>query len=159
MTGCDASLSICTFAGHSLVCAPYIEQRLEDEIEAFLSNIDNASFYVGGRGEFDGIAAAAVRAAKAHHKDKKIQLYLIEPYFHARLNRDKEYNEKLYDGIIIPQELIGVHPKAAIPKRNRWMCDQAELLIAFGCRDFGGAHEMLNYAMRKGNIRIINLAE
>ena len=159
MTGRDAPLPICTFAGHSLVCAPYIEQRLENEIEAFLSDIDKASFYVGGRGEFDSMAAAAVRAAKAHHKDKKIQLYLIEPYFHAGLNRDKEYNEKMYDGIIIPQELIGVHPKAAIQKRNRWMCDQADCLISYVQRDFGGAYQTLKYAKQKGDIRIINLAD
>lgn len=159
MTGCEQELHICTFIGHSFVFSATVENRLKDEIEAYLAGIDEASFYVGGRGEFDGMAAAAVRVAKARHKDKKIQLYLIEPYFHAGLNRDKDFNEKLYDGIIIPQELIGVHPKAAIHKRNRWMCDQAELLIAFVCRDFGGAYETLQYAERKGNIRIINLAE
>ena len=159
MTGCEQELHICTFIGHSFVFSATVENRLKDEIEAYLAGIDEASFYVGGRGEFDGMAAAAVRVAKARHKDKKIQLYRIEPYFHAGLNRDKDFNEKLYDGIIIPQELIGVHPKAAIHKRNRWMCDQAELLIAFVCRDFGGAYETLQYAERKGNIRIINLAE
>ena len=151
-------MHICTFIGHSFVVSATVENRLRGEIETYLAGIDEASFYVGGRGEFDGMAAAAVRATKAHHREK-IQLYLIEPYFHAGLNRDKDYNEKLYDGIIIPQELIGVHPKAAIRKRNRWMCEQAELLIAFVCRDFGGAYETLKYAKRKGNARIINLAE
>ena len=151
-------MHICTFAGHSFVFSAMVEDRLKDEIEIYLADIDEASFYVGGRGEFDSIAAAVVRAAKARHKDKKIQLYLIEPYFCAGLNRDKEYNEKLYDGIIIPQELLGVHPKAVIQKRNRWMCDQAELLLAFVYRDFGGAYQTLKYAERKGDIRIINLA-
>ena len=107
-------MNICTFAGHSVVCSSGAEKRLDEEIEVYLSDTDAASFYVGGRGEFDDMATAAVRAAKARHKDKKIQLYLIEPYFRAGLNRDKEYNEKLYDGIIIPQELLGVHPKAVI---------------------------------------------
>ena len=152
-------MHICTFIGHSFVFSATVENRLRGEIETYLADIDEASFYVGGRGEFDGMAAAAVRAAKARHRDKKIQLYLIEPYFHAGLNRDKEYTKRLYDGIIIPQELFGVHPKAAIQRRNRWMCNQAELLIAFVCRDFGGAYETLKYAKRKGNIRIINLAE
>lgn len=152
-------MHVCTFVGHSFVFSATVENRLKDEIEAYLADIDEASFYIGGRGEFDRMAAATVRAARAQHKDKKIQLYLIEPYFHAGLNRDKEYNEKMYDGIIIPQELLSVYPKAAIQKRNRWMCDQAELLIAFVCRNFGGAYETLKYARRKGNVRIINLAE
>ena len=158
MTGREKKLHICTFIGHSFVFSSTAKKRLKDEIETYLADVDEASFYVGGRGEFDGMAASAVRVAKTQHRDKKIQLYLIEPYFHTGLNRDKDYNEKLYDGIIIPQELLGVHPKAAIQKRNRWMCDQAELLIAFVCRDFGGAYETLKYAERKHK-RIINLAD
>ena len=75
------------------------------------------------------------------------------------MNRDKEYYEKQYDGIIIPDELIGVHPKAAIQKRNRWMVDRAELLIAFVSRDFGGAYETMKYARRVKTIRIVNIAE
>ena len=152
-------MHICTFIGHSFVFSATAESRLRDEIETYLADIDEASFYVGGRGEFDGMAATAVRAVKARHKNKKIQLYLIEPYFRAGLNRDKKYNEKLYDGIIIPPELLGVHPKVAILKRNHWMCDQADCLIAYVQRNFGGAYQTLKYAKQKGNIRIINLAE
>lgn len=152
-------MCICTFAGHSFVFSATAEKRLKEEIEAFLADTAEATFYVGGRGEFDSMAAAAVRNAKAAHRDKKIQIYLIEPYLHANLNRDKEYNEKLYDGIIIPEELIGVHPKAAIQKRNCWMVDQADLLLAYVYRDYGGAYKTLKYAQGKGGIRIINLAE
>ena len=151
-------MSICTFAGHSVICSPVVEQQVNEEIEVYLSHIDEATFYVGGRGEFDIMAAAAVRAAKKRHKDKKIQLYLVEPYMREEINRDRSYYESLYDGIIIPQELLGAHPKAAITKRNRWMCDQADCLIAYVERDFGGAYQTLKYAERKGGIRIINLA-
>ena len=117
------NLRTCTFAGHSNVYSSSVKQRLEIEIEAFLSETDSAVFYVGGRGDFDRMAAASVRTAKARHRDKKIQLYLVEPYMHAGLNRDKDYNEMLYDGVIIPQELLGVHPKAAITKRSERSAD------------------------------------
>ena len=149
-------MNICTFAGHSLVCCAGIEQRLNEEIELYLSDTDEATFYVGGRGDFDSMAAAAVRAAKCRHKDKKIQLYLVEPYMREGINRDKSYYETLYDGIIIPEKLLGVHPKAAITKRNRWMVEQADCLIAFLQRDFGGAYQTLKYAEQKG-IRIVKL--
>lgn len=152
-------MHICTFAGHSFVFSATAEKRLKDEIEAFLSDTSEAIFYVGGRGEFDGLAASAVRSAKVAHRDKKIELYLIEPYLHSGLNRDKEFNEQMYDGIIIPQELMGVHPKAVIQKRNRWMVDQSDLLISYVYRDYGGAYETLKYARRKEDIRIVNLAE
>ena len=77
---------------------------------------------------------------------------------HEGLNRYKDYNESLYDGIIIPQELLGIHPKAAITKRNRWMVDQSDLLIAFVQRDFGGAYETLKYARRK-KVSVINISD
>ena len=152
------NLRTCTFAGHSCVFSSSVGQRLEREIETFLSDADSAVFYVGGRGDFDLMAAAAVRSAMKRHKNKKIQLYLVEPYMREGINRDRSYYESLYDGIIIPQELLGVHPKAAITKRNRWMIQKADCLIAFVQRDFGGAYQTLNYAMKKG-IRIIKLAE
>ena len=146
----------CTFAGHACVYSPSVKQRLEAEIEVFLSGTDSAVFYVGGRGDFDRMAAAAVRAARERHRDKKIQLYLVEPYMHEGLNRYKENNEMLYDGVIIPHELLGIPPKAAITMRNRWMVDQSDLLIAFVQRDFGGAYEMLKYARRK-NVTVVNI--
>ena len=58
-------MHVCTFAGHSFVFSATVEERLKDEIETYLADIDEASFYVGGRGEFDGMAASAVRSAKA----------------------------------------------------------------------------------------------
>ena len=70
----------------------------------------------------------------------------------------KKYSSIRLSRIFIPQELIGAHPKAAIRQRNRWMVDQAELLIAYVYREYGGTYEMLKYAHRKGNIRIVNLA-
>ncbi len=158
LAGGYVDMNICTFAGHSLVFSSVIKQRLDEEIENYLSNTEEALFYVGGRGEFDSIAAASVRNAKYRYRDKKIQLYLVEPYMRAGINRDKVEYERLYDGIIIPQELFGVHPKAAITKRNRWLVDQADSLIAFVQRDFGGAYQTLKYAERKRGIKIINIA-
>ena len=148
----------CTFAGHADVYSASVDRALSEAISSFIDESDETVFYVGGRGEFDRMAASAVRAAKARNPDKKIRLFLVEPYMERRLNADKTYYEQMYDGILIPEELIGVHPKAAIKKRNRLMVDWSDTLIAFVYRDFGGAYETMQYAARKGNIRIINLA-
>ena len=148
----------CTFAGHADVYSASVERSLSETIKRLIRENEDIIFYVGGRGEFDKMAASAVRTAKSRNPDKKIRLYLVEPYMERRLNTDKTYYEQMYDGILIPEELIGVHPKAAIKKRNRLMIDWSDTLIAFVYRDFGGAYETLKYAERKGNIRIINLA-
>ena len=147
---------ICTFVGHAEIYKP-IEPKLCETIENYLENIEEAIFYVGGRGEFDSMAAKAVRAAKNRHKEKKIRLYLVEPYMRVELNEEKEYYEEFYDDVIIPPELSGVHPKSAITKRNRLMVDWSDLVIAYVYRDFGGAAETLRYARKKGKT-IINLA-
>lgn len=148
----------CTFSGHADVYSASVERSLSETIKRLIRENEDIIFYVGGRGEFDKMAASAVRAAKARNPSKKIRLYLVEPYMEHRLNADKTYYEQMYDGVLIPEELIGVHPKAAIKKRNRLMVDWSDTLIAFVYRDFGGAYETLQYAERKGNIRIINLA-
>ena len=84
-------MNVCTFAGHSVICAAGIERKLDEEIEKYLADVDEAIFYLGGRGEFDSMAAAAVRVAKKRHRDKKIQLYLVEPYMREGINRDRAY--------------------------------------------------------------------
>ena len=150
---------ICTFAGHSNVYSGQASEKLDAVIEELLENTDEAVFYVGGRGEFDGMAARAVRGAKNRHKDKKIQLLLVEPYMSQQLNIDKYYFSSEFDGIVIPTELAGAYPKAAIKKRNRLMVDWSDVLIAYVYRDYGGAYETLKYAQRKELVRIINLAE
>lgn len=63
----------------------------------------------------------------------------------------------MYDEVIVPMELAGVHYKSAITKRNRWMVDASQVLIAFVYRDHGGAYSTLRYAQKK-NLQVINLA-
>ena len=63
-----------------------------------------------------------------------------------------------YDNIIVPFELAGVHYKSVITKRNRWLVDNSDWLIAFVYRDFGGAYTTLRYAEKKG-LQIVNLAK
>ena len=53
---------------------------------------------------------------------------------------------------------MGVHYKAAIKKRNRWMVDQADKILAYVYRDFGGAFDTIKYALRTGK-PVLNLAE
>ena len=71
--------------------------------------------------------------------------------------KDDEYYEKFYDEVQYPVD-SKIHPKAAITKRNQWMVENAELLIAFveeGRK--GGTLTTLKYAEKQG-IDIINLA-
>lgn len=150
-------MTTCTFSGHREVFQSGIEARLEAEIEKLLQTDSEFTFLTGGMGQFDSMGTSTVRAAKRHHPEKSITLVLVLPYLSNRLNTDKEYYQS-YDKIIIPKELDTVHYKAAIQSRNRWMVDQADTVIAYICRDFGGAFASVRYAKRQGK-PIINLAE
>ena len=59
--------------------------------------------------------------------------------------------------MIIPECIGKTHPKGAITKRNRWMVEQADLLICYIEREEGGAFTALKYA-KKQKKTIINLA-
>ena len=87
-------LMLVTFCGHRHVSnRAEVDVRLRQCIAALIA--DGATeFYCGGYGEFDSMAAAAVRDAKKEHPD--IKCTLVIPY----LNRD--YNTSLYDGSVYP---------------------------------------------------------
>lgn len=141
----------CTFAGHRHVPHMAYLSQLNDVIEALLEqNGSDFTFYSGGSGNFDAQCETAVRAAQSRHRDQRIQLKLILPYMSSRLNANKEYYETMYDDVIIPIELAGVHPKAAITRRNRWMVDRSDYVIGCIWREFGGAYETLEYARKQG---------
>ena len=142
------------FIGHREIYGHY---RLQDQIEQIardkLYEKEYVEFYVGRNGDFDISVASAIKRAQnavGHHNSC---LILLQPY----PMRDDEYYEKFYDEVQYPVS-FKTYPKSAITKRNKWMIDNSELLIAFvedGRK--GGALTTLKYAEKKG-VPIINLA-
>lgn len=148
----------CTFAGHREVYGRNVESSIEFAIESILKKDNSFVFYFGDMGEFDKMCSAAVRTAKRRHPELDIKLMVVLPYMMAKVNTDKDFYKNLYDDIIIPMELSDAHYKSAITKRNRWIIDRSDCLIAYVYRDFGGAYTTLKYANRM-NKEIINLAD
>jgi uncharacterized phage-like protein YoqJ len=110
------------------------------------------TFYTGAMGEFDKLFSTAVRRAKKVHSE--IKLICVKPYFTQKLNENKEYYSSMFDDVIIPSEIIGVHYKAAIKARNCWMIDHSDTVIIYTVRDYGGTYEAKKYS-EKRNKRII----
>lgn len=110
-------------------------------------------FYTGAMGEFDSLFSDAVRVAKNDHPN--IKLICIKPYLTTDINESKEYYTALYDEIIVPDELAGIHYKAAIKARNRWIVDHSDIVIGYTIRDYGGAYLALKYAEKVGKEVII----
>lgn len=64
--------------------------------------------------------------------------------------KDYEDYEKYYDEIVIPKELYGVHPKAAITERNRWMVTNTDVLVAYIRNESGGTAACVRMAEQLG---------
>ena len=133
----------CCGFGHRVMLMN-VEKPLRELLERLVKEQGVTVFYTGGMGEFDELFARTIRAMK--RDDSRLRLALVIPYLTRRINQDKIYYDAHYDQILLPAALDGVHPKAAIGIRNRWIVDHSDFVIAALHRDFGGAAEAVQYA-------------
>ncbi len=148
----------CTFAGHREVYGRNVKGSIELAIESILKKDSSFIFYSGDMGEFDKMCSSVVRTAKRQHPELDIKLVVVLPYMMTKVNTDKELYTRLFDDIVIPIELAEAHYKSAITKRNRWIVDKSDCLIAYVYRDYGGAYATMKYAYSTKK-EVINLAE
>jgi Uncharacterized protein conserved in bacteria len=159
---------ICCGFGHRVLLMD-VEKPLREVLERLVEERGVRVFYTGGMGEFDELFARTVRSMK--RECPSLRLVLVMPYLTHKIAIGKKedgtmyggqiaratsigpgrrWHEAQYDEILIPAELDGVHPKAAIGQRNRWMVDHSDIVVAALHRDFGGAAEAVRYAEKVG---------
>lgn len=147
----------CTFAGHARVYEAQVESRVRAALEELLQMDDAFCFLSGGMGAFDRLCEGLVLEAKKLHPQKRIQLLLVLPYMPRNLNVHRRYYDERYDEIVLPAELDGRGYKSSIPRRNRWMVDRSEYMIAYVWDTTGNSYKTLRYAQRK-HLTIWNVA-
>ena len=138
---------IITFCGHSeFRTTPEHKQKLLSFFEKQIGNQD-AKLYLGGYGNFDTFAYTCGKEYQKTHSN--IELVFITPYLNEQYQKNKLGNGTLtYDSIIYP-ELERVPPRVAIIRRNQWMIEHADWVIAYITHRFGGAYTTYRYAMQK----------
>ncbi|MDE7079396.1 MAG: hypothetical protein K2O95_04690 [Clostridia bacterium] len=142
---------IITFCGHSkLTDCDGISEKVFEVLKNIKSDKE-VYFYLGGYGSFDALAAICCKRYKEIYKNAK--LFFITPYLDDVYLKNRECS--VYDETIYP-EIENVPLKFAISKRNKWMVDNSDLLIAYVNFSWGGAVKTLEYAHRK-NKAYINL--
>jgi len=110
-------------------------------------------FYVGNRGQFDSLAATAVKQAKQRHHD--IGLYLLLAYHPAER---AVHLGRGFDGSYYPP-LETVPRPYAIIRANQHMVITADYLICY-VKHIGNTRNLLEYAQkRKHHDQIMNVAE
>ena len=144
-----------TFCGHSnFLFDNTVKEKLRELLLQEIRKNPACKFYLGGYGDFDSLCLNILKEIKADFPT--IELLFITPYLddnYSKLETAKLY----YDGIIYPP-LENVPRRFCISKRNEWMVDEADLVIAFVKYSWGGAAKTLEYAKRK-KVDFFNLAE
>ena len=129
-----------TFCGHS-------DFNGEREVVDWLRNVVDDlihrgadDFLLGGYGGFDVCAASVVWEMKQTYPH--IRSTLVLPYL------DRDVDAEKYDSTWYPP-LEEVPKRFAIAKRNEYMVDAADVVVAYVKYDWGGAARTLDYARRK----------
>lgn len=149
---------VISFIGHrSLHSRNTLLESIRKTITENADFNDEVVFLVGGYGDFDSLCAYVCSLIKKERKNCKI--VFVTPYITvAQQEKIRGWIELgIYDSVIYPP-LENVPPRFAIVKRNEWMIEQSDLIIAYVVRSFGGAYQSLNYARRKKK-QIVQLQE
>ena len=129
-----------TFCGHAQISqSEKIEKWLYDVTQKLIEQ-GATTFYLGGYGAFDSLAASILREQKKQYP--QIELVLVLAYLNT------ERNTSGYDSTVYPP-LETVPRRFAISHRNRWMVESADVVVAYVLHDWGGAATTLRYAKQK----------
>ena len=131
---------IVTFCGHRDVFdSEAVVAWLNETVEGLIREGADC-FYLGGYGQFDALAAAVVHKQKERYP--LIRSVLMLPYL------DRSFDASAYDETVYPS-LESVPKRFAVSRRNEYMIDRSDVVIAFVTHSFGGAYKTLCYAQRK----------
>lgn len=129
-----------TFLGHKdLADTEHVRKWLQETVTTLIQR-GVKQFLLGGYGSFDNLAARVVKDLQEDFPH--IESYLVIPYI------DRDFNKKLYDNSIYPP-LETVPKRFAISKRNEWMIEESDVVVAYVLHGWGGAATTLEYAQRK----------
>ena len=146
---------IITFCGHSnCLFSDEEKEKLKQLLIKEIRKNPTFKFYLGGYGDFDILCLRTLRELKTDFRE--IELLFITPYIDKNYSK-LEFAKYHYDDVIFPP-LESVPRKFAILKRNEWMVEEADLVIAYIKYSWGGAAKTLEYAKRKKK-HIVNIAK
>lgn len=124
----------------------FVEDQVDSIVRDLIRSKEYVEFYVGRNGEFDTLVASVIKRVKKEMGGHNSSLILVIPYPVAEM----EAYENYYDEVEYPRELYKVHFKSAITKRNEWLVENSDMLVAYVIRDYGGAARCLKKAIEQG---------
>ena len=144
------------FCGHREFQADeHLQNFLTEELLVRAAQTKTLFCYTGGYGGFDWFCAHCIN--RAQKSAPNLRNCLVIPYLTLSLQKRLQEKTDFFDEIIYPP-LELVPPRCAILRRNYWMVDRADLLVAYITHDWGGAAKTYRYAKQK-NVPILLLKQ
>ena len=150
----DVVLSICAFFGHrDSPMVGQIETRLNEAVrDLILQNV--SEFWLGEQGSFDSLSRLVVKDLRKEFD--WINLSIFPAYYPNNFKFDWMYENDY--GLMFPEEVAKAPPQVAILCRNEYIAKNADYIICYITRNYGGAYKAVEKARKYGKI-IINIAE
>ena len=144
---------ICAFFGHrDMMPTEDIEQKLISTVhELIAEGIDE--FWLCEQGNFDWISRLTMLNLKK--KYRYINLCFVCAYRYSKSKMEWIGNNF---EIIYPEVAANGMPKFAIERRNRYIAENADVIVCYITHKSGGAYKAVEAARKYGK-RIINLAD
>ena len=140
---------IVAFCGNAtLLNAKEAEDWLQRTVLALLAEGAD-TFYVGGKGAFDAMAARVAQQCKRQYPLARVTL--VQAYI------DQKKNPDLHDDMLYPP-LESVPRRFAMPRRNRYMVQAADVLVSYVWDTSGNSARIAAYARGLGK-RVIAFPE
>ena len=131
---------IVTLCGHAQISQVEEVEKWLYAVSESLIEQGAVTFYLGGYGAFDGLAASVLREQKKRYP--QIELVLVLAYLNDRRDTSS------YDRTVYPP-LETVPRRFAISHRNRWMVEVSDVVVSYVLHDWGGAATTLRCAKQK----------
>ena len=146
---------IISFCGHAKF---YATKEVRERLLSLLGDLaedENVIFYLGDHGSFDAFGYSVCKEYKENHS--KARLCFVTPYITEQYQKKiLPMQEERYDEIIYP-DIEDKPLRFAISYRNKWMVENADVLICYIDHDWGGAYQAYLHAKRRKKI-IYNLS-
>ncbi len=138
-----------TFFGHKDT-PKEIEPTLRTTLVDLIENYNATVFYVGNNGSFDTMVRRQLE-----------ELSQTYPITYSVVLAYLPTNKSEYDDLtntILPEGIETVPKRFAISWRNKWMIQQADIVVTYVTHTYGGAWQFKTMAERQGKT-VIELSE
>ncbi len=132
-----------TFFGHR-DCPEAIRPQLQQILEDLITEGAD-SFYVGNQGRFDSMVISLLSKLKTAYP--QIEYAVVRAYLPG-IVKAETIDPK--HPTIFPEGLESVPRRFAITRRNRWMIDASDCVVAYVVHSWGGAAQFAELAKKRG---------